>query len=399
MKAMVTGGTGFLGPYILYQLVDYYDEIILIDPFKDSIEFNDEYFKFIDYSNYELKPEEKQRKMQKFRDNIKVIKADIRDPGSLAKSMQEVSHVFHAAAIVATKPKDPKEIHIPVNIEGTKNILKLCAEHKIQRLIYTSSFVALGPLTKEQAKTGILADESQNVKTQFKHSYVDTKYEAGQIVDKYSQTANYDIITVCPTTILGYGMDNMVTQAFLDYIHQKLPGLPNGGMTRINQVLAEDVGRGHLLAALKGKHGEKYILGGNNLFFRDFFQMFGELLGYPMPRSVPSWLIGIVLNVQEKLYKNPQMTASEFKMAGLEWTYSIEKAKKELGYHPHPINKKTFVKPFIRYLLENDRIQTKYAIKLKEILNSDLPEKEINQNSEITNDTSDFSFSQEIIAS
>lgn len=368
MKALVTGGTGFLGPYILYHLVDFYDEIILVDPFRDSIEFNEKYFKFIDFSNYELNDMEKQSKKQNFRNKIKVVKADITNPATLTPHMTGVDHVFHAAAVVTSAPKDEKRIHYPTNVEGTKNILNLCAEHNIKRLIYTSSFVALGPLTKEQAKIGTLANESQNVKIPIRHPYVNTKYEAGQVVDNFVKNATYDIITVCPTTIIGYGMDNMVTTAFLDYIHQRLPGLPNGGRTRINQVLAEDVGAGQLLAALKGKHGEKYILGGENLQFRDFFQMFGKVLGYDMPRSVPGWLVGILLSVQGKIIKNPRMTAADFKLSGFEWAYSIEKANKELGYYPLPINEETFVKPFIKYLLQENRIQIKYASKLKDFL-------------------------------
>ncbi len=118
---------------------------------------------------------------------INVYQGDITDPTTLLDFMESCDHVYHAAAKVGSWPKDPNQGYIATNIEGTKNIIKTADACDIKKIIYTSSFFALGSTGPETR------DENWDNKTDFKHPYVTTKYDAGKKVDTIRANISVEI--------------------------------------------------------------------------------------------------------------------------------------------------------------------------------------------------------------
>ncbi len=345
MKAVITGATGFLGGYLLHELQSTYDEIYVIvrNPKK-----------FDKITNSQIIP----------------VLADVTDPATLIKPFKNADHCYHAAAKVGSWPKNPKEGYIQVNVEGTQNVLDIARETNIERVIYTSSFFVLGS-TKE-----VPVDETWNNPIQFKHPYINTKYEATKYVDDYIQV--YDepsIITVYPTFIIGLGMgaNNPVSNNLLAYLNGKLPGLPipwyiglpGGGKIQWNFVLAESVAQGHVLAAFNGKKSEKYILGGENIPLRDFFHLFGSKIGKKPPGRIPNFLASLYSQILE-LGRNATLPVSEVEIAKRWFIFDSSKAINELGYTPKPID--SIIRPWLEERLGKADFSKKTAQKLQNYL-------------------------------
>jgi farnesol dehydrogenase len=302
LKAGITGATGFLGPYLLTQMLEEYNSINVLT-----------------HKSNNISPENSK---------IHHYQGDITDPTTLLDFMESCDHVYHAAAKVGSWPKDPTKGYIATNIEGTKNVIKTADACNVKKIIYTSSFFALGS-TNPEAR-----DETWDNKPDFKHPYVTTKYDAGKIVETMVQENSYPIISVYPTTIIGNGMDNPLSALIVDYINGKLPGLPaEGGRRGLNFVDTKSVAKGHLLACHKGKYGEKYILGGENMTLRDFLLRFGNLLDIKGPRGIPNFVSAIYAWILER-GSNPGFTHADLEVAKRWWIYESTKAQNELGYNP-----------------------------------------------------------------
>ncbi|MFX1513509.1 MAG: NAD-dependent epimerase/dehydratase family protein [Promethearchaeota archaeon] len=343
MKAVITGATGFLGGYLIQELQSIYDEIypIVRDP-KNLKKLNNE--------------------------QIIPFQGDITVPNTLKNPFSKADHCYHAAAKVSSWPKDPQKGYVQTNVLGTQNVLDIAQETNIERLIYTSSFNALGE-TGEEPQT-----EQWDNPHSFTHPYFNTKYDAGKLVEDYIQ--NHDdlnIITVIPTFIIGLGMNNPVSTNLLYYLNGKLPGLPilgylglpGGGKVQWNFVLAESVAKGHVKAALKGKKREKYILGSENLFLRDFFHLFGNKIGLKPPGRIPYFLASLYSHMLE-FGKNPALTVSELQISKRWFIFDSSKAINELDYSPEPIEK--IIRPWLKEQLTRGNFKKKTTEKVKNYL-------------------------------
>lgn len=332
MKAIITGGTGFLGKYMIKEMEEKYEQIIVLarDPTK-------------------VKTTEK----------IIPRKGDITDLTSLKSVFEGVDHVYHMAAKVGSWPKDPTKGYIQTNIEGTRNVIEQAMKEEVSKIIYTSSYFALGETGEE------IVDEKWDTPPNFKHPYVNTKYQSGKLVDELIKENGIPIVSVVPTTIVGVGMDNPLSAVITEFLEGKLPGLPKGGKTRLNYVLVEDVAKGHLLAAEKGKVGEKYILGGENMALKDFLLLYGEVLKLKKPRSLPNFAVWFYARIQE-FKREPEMTRGDFNVAKRNFTYTSEKAQKELGYSKKAIQ--TIVNPMLEYFIEADKLNLKTKEKVAQAL-------------------------------
>ena len=336
MKAIITGATGFLGKHMLTELTEQYEQAVALvrDPTKLRTNGRNE--------------------------KIVAKKADITDVSSLKMVFEGVDHVYHMAAKVGSWPSDPSKGYIQTNIEGTKNVIEQAMKADVSKIIYTSSYFSLGETGEE------IANEEWNSPPTYKHPYVNTKYQAGKVVNEFSKENGLPIVTVIPTTMVGVGMDNPLSALIVEFLEGKLPGLPRGGKTRLNYVLAEDVAKGHLLASEKGKIGEKYILGGENMALKDFLMLYGELLELKKPRSLPNFMVWFYARIQE-FKKEPEMTRADFNVAKRNHTYTSEKSEKELGYTHQSIQ--TIVEPMLQKMLEEKKFSENIEEKLLETFN------------------------------
>ncbi len=254
---------------------------------------------------------------------------DVRDVESLRSAMRGCDTVFHTAAMVSFwKPVRPLQYEI--NIGGTKNVVEACLKENIRRLVHTSSIAAIG-----HPENGMLADES----TPFNWQDADSGYKNSKHMAEM-EIANgvehgLDAVMVNPGVVIGPGDIRFNGGKIIRSVknHQALFYI-DGGM---NIVFVADVVAGHIGAALKGKTGERYILGGENLTHKQAFQITAEVVGGIVPRiRMPISflkLVGKFFDLAGKVMnKEPFVTSELFSGAGHCNWYSSEKAQRELGY-------------------------------------------------------------------
>lgn len=254
---------------------------------------------------------------------------DVRDVGSLREAMRGCDTVFHTAAIVSFW-RPLHQLQYEVNVGGTRNVVDACLKENIERLVHTSSIAAIGHPT-----SGMLADEITPFNWQHVESgYKNSKHMAEQEI-KRGVERGLNAVMVNPAVVIGPGDIHFNGGKIIRSVkrHQALFYI-KGGM---NIVFVEDVVRGHISAAVKGKTGERYILGGENLTHKQAFQMTAQVVGGVIPRiRMPI----SVLRVAAKLFdaagtllkREPMVTSELFFGAGLQNWYSSEKAQRELGY-------------------------------------------------------------------
>jgi len=315
MKCYVTGGTGFLGKNLIQYLLSQGHSIRALV-----------------------------RKTSKTDDlkslGVDLVYGDVTDQNTIRETVRGSDWVFHTAAMVKTWSRDPKEYYW-VNVDGLRNIVDMASLAGCKKIIYTSSFIALGPTD------GTIADEKFQIKrTGFYNLYHETKHLAHREALRYSG-ANIPFIPLYPGVIYGPGNlteGNILVRLMLDFIKGRFPGILGSGTQVWNYVYVEDVVRGHVLAAEKGTLGQPYILGGENVSLNDFVKVMAEVTGKPVPtRHIPFSIAktaGAFEEILALLFKrNPKNTRGTIEIFKHDWAFSSDKAIHELGYSPISLKK------------------------------------------------------------
>jgi NAD+-dependent farnesol dehydrogenase len=266
---------------------------------------------------------------------VELAQGDITDKSSVLKAMEGCQYVFHTAAMVKTWVRDRLQFD-QVNVQGLGNILDSAKKLNIEKVVYTSSFMALGPTD------GTIANEDYVLAPRsFHNDYERTKYLADQLARRYSNEGVSQVI-LYPGVIYGPGeltQGNIVVHLIQQYLQRKLPGLLGDGAKQWNYVYVDDVVNGHILALENAKSGARYILGGENASMQAFIDLLEDLSGIPAPkRHIPYWLAELVAMGEEltaNLFnRTPQNTRGTIAVYKHDWTYTSAKAEQELGY-PH----------------------------------------------------------------
>jgi len=255
---------------------------------------------------------------------------DIREKDSLCKAMKGCDTVFHTAALVSFWKKHRDE-QMAINIGGTRNVVELCLELGVRKLVHTSSVAALGYRLDRQ-----LIDENTlynwGIHAGYKYSKHLAELEVLHGVEKgLDATIVNPSIVVGPRDIHFHG-----GQIVRDIKRGRIPVYVDGGM---NIVSVHDVVAGHLAAADRGRKGERYILGGMNLTYKEVFDLAARVLHGKAPRwKVPLWVASGLARTSEligtMMNRKPWITSDLLAGMGMHNWYSIEKAKRELWYEP-----------------------------------------------------------------
>jgi dihydroflavonol-4-reductase len=265
---------------------------------------------------------------------LEVVDGDLNDPG-LAGAMNGADAVFHVAAHYSLYRAD-REALLRSNVDGTRNVLAAARAAGVTRTVYTSSVAAIG------VRHDGPADETfQSAPDDLIGAYKRSKYLA-EAEARSAAAAGQDVVIVNPTTPIG-AWDRKPTPTGEIFVR-----FMNGGMwamveTGLNFVDVRDVAAGHLLAYDKGRSGERYILGGENLPLRTLLERVGAETGRPAPKvAVPLWLPLAVAwteeNVLSRFGRTPTVPLDGVKMSGESMYYDTSKARRELGYAPGPID-------------------------------------------------------------
>lgn len=270
---------------------------------------------------------------------VEIVPGDLAKPETLAAAMKDCQALIHTAGLVSIWQRDPQDFY-RVNVEGTQSIMKAAFDAGIERVIYTSSFFALGPTEERPAdETWWKSDETSMT------PYARSKRMALQKVRDWMERG-FNITPIYPVLIYGPGkatQGNFITQMVNDYIHRRLPGVLGKGNGRWTYSYVEDVARGHLLALEKGTKGMGYILGGEDASLNEFYDLLQELTGVKRPRLKIPYGIAKGFALVEELrarYSDgylPKLTRDVVEVYKRNWRYSSQKAITQLGYTRTPL--------------------------------------------------------------
>ncbi len=267
--------------------------------------------------------------------NLKVrhILGDIRDRESVRKAISGCSVVFHTAAVISHWRKE-REFMFETNIIGTRNVVETCEELGIQKLVYTSSVSAVG-----FRSDGQLADETTEFNWQpYDIGYRISKFRAEQEV-WHGIKRGLPAVILNPSTVIGpRDIHFHGGQLIRDVFRKRIFYYMKGGM---NIVYIDDVVSGHLEALDRGRIGERYILAGENLTYKDVFTTTAEVVGGIRPFiRLPIPGVKLIASAAEAIstFTGRRPWVSRELVAGMEvrnW-FSSEKARRELGYSITP---------------------------------------------------------------
>lgn len=259
--------------------------------------------------------------------DVELVYGDVLDPSSLKKAMTGCDTVFHLGAPTSLEPTTSKVI-----IEGTKSVLEQAHCLKINKLVYTSSIVTIG----YTSNPNVILDEthSQCMEASCYHT---AKFHAEKLALDFFKNSGLPVVIVNPATVVG-SLDYRVTPSNLPIqqcLNGGLPFIFDSGLTIAH---VADVARGHILAYLHGKPGERYILGGTPMTIKDYFGLICTLCQHSQPYiKIPRWAMlamgaGFSVLQQAGVKKVPFNYNQAINLVGKYGWYSSEKAARELGY-------------------------------------------------------------------
>lgn len=263
------------------------------------------------------------------------VPGDVGDPDALVRAFRGADVVFHCAAAVSIRRTVTPELQA-VNVDGTRHVLDAVRAAGVPRLVHCSSVVACG-----LSEHGAPSDESARWNFDehgLDDGYCVTKRRADELV---AAATDVDAVTVLPTYMFGpYDARPSSGRMIVDLVRGRVPGVTPGWN---NFVDVRDVASGMILAWEKGRRGERYILGGEDLPYQDIFAKIAAVAGARPPRLViPRWAaaaLGALGDVQEIVTGREPVVNSVTVRWGFCTTYRFTsaKAERELGYRHGPI--------------------------------------------------------------
>nr|UXE44984.1 aurachin B dehydrogenase [uncultured bacterium] len=314
MKVFVTGSTGFIGSHVARALAAQGAELRLLVR-KDS-----------NQRNLEGLPGER-------------LVGDLREPDSFSSAMSGCEAVFHVAADYRIWVRDPDQMYRS-NVEGTRAVLDAACLHGVKRVVYTSSVATMG--FRDDGEPA--SEDSPVALNGMIGHYKRSKFVAEQLALEYGCAGTgTEVVVVNPTTPVG-AQDVKPTptgRIVVDFLKRKFPAYVDTGL---NLVDVEECARGHIAGLQKGKSGERYILGGENLTLKQILDRLGAITGLPSPRVEVPYFVALLAGVFDEAVtgrlrgKEPRATVEAVRMSRKRMFASSAKAERELGWRIVPVD-------------------------------------------------------------
>jgi dihydroflavonol-4-reductase len=312
MTTLVTGATGFLGSHVARQLVSAGQSVRVL-----------------------VRPNSNLAALAGL--NVKYFEGDLRDRSSLERAVCGVRRVFHVAADYRLWAPLPEEIY-QNNVEGTRKLLDAVAalNSSVERVVYTSTVATIAV-----PRHGALPNENTHATCdEMIGHYKRSKFLAEQVAVE-AAAAGVPVVIVNPTAPVGPWdwKPTPTGRIILDFLKGKMPAYVDTGL---NVAPVEDIAAGHLLAAEKGRVGERYILGGRNMTLKQILDALSAITGRPAPRVRLPHAVALAAGYADQLFsrlagRQPQIPVEGVKMSRHRMFVESDKAARELGYNPGSI--------------------------------------------------------------
>ncbi len=331
MKIMITGGTGFIGNELLKKLIQ---------------NGNDIHVFCRTTSDMSLIPKER----------TKIFTGNIIDVESIEECMKDCEQVYHLAAYAKNFAKDRNSFS-KFNNYGLKNILDAALNLNVKKILFASTSVTFGPSkypVSEQCVRSIppLTD------------YETSKIEAEKTTLTYLEKG-LNIVTVNPTRLIGPGVStegNSVSKMIELYLKGKFRFILGDGNAIGNYVFIDDVVDGCIKAMERGKAGEKYILGGENISYNELFFLISEISRknfrmIHIPKSIALFYSKVEQTIAKSFNYYPTITPGWLNTFSLDWAFTSDKAINEINYKITPIEQA--IKRTVNWIYSNNGVNPK----------------------------------------
>jgi dihydroflavonol-4-reductase len=333
MLAFITGATGFLGSHVARVLAEQGAELRLL-----------------------VRPTSDLRNLDGL--NADRVVGDLRDAASIEKALSGCDVVFHVAADYRlwVRGRDSNEMYRS-NVEGTRSLLEAARKQRVRRVVYTSSVATMGFVSNHAAAelrsawtgegarphTNAVADEESPVSLgDMIGHYKRSKFMAEQVAIETARSG-VDVVIVNPTTPIGERdiKPTPTGRIVVDFLKRKFPAYVETGL---NLVDATECARGHVQALEKGRSGERYILGGENLTLKQILDRLAAITGLPSPTVKLPYIFALAAGVVDEMVtgrllgREPRATIDEVRMARKMMFVSSAKAERELGWRTVPVD-------------------------------------------------------------
>jgi dihydroflavonol-4-reductase len=309
-RSLVTGGNGFVGCHVVRALLARGDHVVALAREGANLAALDGL-------------------------EVEIMRGDLRDRDSVARACAGCDEVYHVAADYRLWVRDPAPM-FAANVDGTRNVLDAARAAGVARVVHTSTVGTLGIPAGGPGR-----EDSPVTFADMTGPYKQSKFIAEQIALEAAR-AGTPVVIVNPSTPVG-ALDLKPTptgRIIVDFLNRRMPAYVDTGL---NLVDVEDVARGHLLAAERGRIGEKYILGGENLTLRDLLALLARLSGLPAPAvRLPyavafGFALGAEAVARAVTHRAPRASLTEVRMARKRMFFDSSRARAELGYQPGPV--------------------------------------------------------------
>jgi len=306
MLVFVTGATGFVGSHVARVLAEQGADLRLLVRANSNTSNIDDL-------------------------NAERVVGDLRDPASLERGISGCEAVFHVAADYRLWVRDPDEMY-RANVHGTKAILSAAKKNGVRRVVYTSSVATMG-----FTGNGHPADELSPVSLKSMIGpYKRSKFMAEQVAIEAGKSG-MDVVVVNPTTPVGERdiKPTPTGRIVVDFLKRKFPAYVDTGL---NLVDVRECARGHAAALEKGRSGERYILGGENLTLKQILDKLGSITGLPSPKVKVPYVMALATGVVDEvvtgriLGREPRATIDAVRMGRKKMFVTSAKAERELGW-------------------------------------------------------------------
>jgi dihydroflavonol-4-reductase len=264
-----------------------------------------------------------------------VVIGDLRDPDSLERAVAGCAVVYHVAADYRLWARNPAELYRS-NVDGTRNLLTAARDAGVERVVYTSTVGCIGVPNDRPGN-----EEIEVHLEQMAGAYKRSKFQAECVAREFAR-AGLPVVIVNPTAPIGdHDFKPTPTgKIVVDYLKGDLPAFVDTGL---NLVDVEDTAEGHLLACERGKSGERYILGCENLTLQQILMRLASISGGKAPRWRIPYAVAYAAGLASTGWANltgqePRAPMDGVRAARKKMFVSLDKAKRELGFNPRPVD-------------------------------------------------------------